>query len=275
MCSEPRRCAVRRRAGRRRADRDARSVSPASAGPLPSAATRSQRAEQPGRSPRFRRESPGAAPGPATRSSELDEQEHSTACHARCSFAVGERARVVGWWERSRDGRPQRRTRAAASLRGDVAAIGELLDRDVNWHGGEPNGPGSCRDHALRFVSGSEVTRGGRFELVEVVGAGDNVVVIMRPPAHGAGPAAPVASLATCRDDRVIEIVHCPDAREALAAAAARRTAHGCRQTAGCLPACPERPWLAPRAVLLLARGPTVLVERHDALACTRLQFVP
>ena len=123
-----------------------------------------------------------------------------------------------------------------------------------NWHGGEPNGPGSCRDHALRFVSGSEVIRGGRFELVEVVGAGDNLVVIMRPPAHGAGPAAPVASLATCRDDRVIEIVHCPDAREALAAAA-RRTAHGCRQTAGCLPACPERPWLAPRAVLLLGAG--------------------
>ena len=124
-----------------------------------------------------------------------------------------------------------------------------------NWHGGEPNGPGSCRDHALRFVSGSEVIRGGRFELVEVVGAGDNVVVIMRPPAHGAGPAAPVASLATCRDDRVIEIVHCPDAREALAAAAARRTAHGCRQTAGCLPPCPGRPWLTPRAVLLLGAG--------------------
>jgi len=87
-----------------------------------------------------------------------------------------------------------------------------------NWHGGEPNGPGSCRDHALRFLSGSKVIRGGRFEFVDVVGARDNLVVIMRPPAHGAGPAAPVASLATCRDDRVIEIVSCPDAREATTA---------------------------------------------------------
>jgi len=99
---------------------------------------------------------------------------------------------------------------ARAGLRGVTACRCRchrwIRDRDVKWHGGEPNGPGSCRDHALRFVSGSEVTRGGRFELVEVVGAGDNVVVIMRPPAHGAGPAGPVANLATCRDNRVIEI---------------------------------------------------------------------
>jgi transposase-like protein len=33
------------------------------------------------------------------------------------------------------------------------------------------------------------------------------------------------------------------------------RRAYGCRRTAGCLPPCPERPWLAPRAVLLLGAG--------------------
>ena len=99
----------------------------------------------------------------------------------------------------------------AAALRGDLAAIGELLDRDVKWDGGEPNAPGACHDEALRFLRGSEVIRGGRFELVDVVGDGDKVVVIMRPPSDGAEPAAPVANLATFRDGRVIEIVRYHD----------------------------------------------------------------
>jgi ketosteroid isomerase-like protein len=109
----------------------------------------------------------------------------------------------------------------AAALRGDLAAIGDLLDPEVSWHGGDPSAAGSChnRDQALRFMRQSEVIRGGRFELVDVVGAGDKVIVIMRRPSEGTELAEPVANLATFRDGKVIEIVHYPNVAEALAAA--------------------------------------------------------
>ena len=109
----------------------------------------------------------------------------------------------------------------AAALRGDLAAISELLDPEVTWHGGDPSAAGSCRnrDQALKFMRQSEVIRGGRFELIDVGGAGDTVIVIMRPPSDGPEPAAPVANLTKFRDGKVIEIVHYPNAADALAAA--------------------------------------------------------
>ncbi len=70
-----------------------------------------------------------------------------------------------------------------AALRGDLEVIGELLDPAVQWHGGDPTDPGSChnREEALEFMR-QAFARGGVGELVEVVDAGDSVVVIMRPP---------------------------------------------------------------------------------------------
>jgi ketosteroid isomerase-like protein len=108
-----------------------------------------------------------------------------------------------------------------AALRGDLDAIAELLDPDVTWHGGDPSAPGAChnRDQALSFMRQSQVIRGGRFELVDVVGAGDKVVVIMRPPSEGPEPAPAAANLVTFRDGKVVEMVHYPDAEEALEAA--------------------------------------------------------
>jgi ketosteroid isomerase-like protein len=68
----------------------------------------------------------------------------------------------------------------------------------------------------------SEVIRGGRFELVDVIGAGDKVVVIMRAATMAGEPEPrPVANLTTFRDGKVVEIVHYPDANDALAAARA------------------------------------------------------
>src|SRR6266566_5222089 len=89
-----------------------------------------------------------------------------------------------------------------AALRGDLDAIGELLDPEVKWHGGDPTAAGSCqnRDQALAFMRESQVIRGGKFDLVDVVGAGDKVVVIMRPSSDDGAPAAPVANLTTFRD---------------------------------------------------------------------------
>jgi ketosteroid isomerase-like protein len=107
-----------------------------------------------------------------------------------------------------------------AVLRGDLDAVVDLLDPDVRWHGGDPDAPGACRnrDEALSFIRRSAVIGGGRVELVDVIGAGDRVVVVLRPPADGDEPSSPVANLTTFRDGRVVEMVHYPDPDDALAA---------------------------------------------------------
>src|SRR4051794_27306166 len=109
----------------------------------------------------------------------------------------------------------------AAALRGDLAAIGALLDPEGSWHGGDPSAPGACqnRSQALAFMRQSDVIRGGRFELVDVVAAGEKVVVIMQPPSDAHTPAPTVANVATFRDGKVIELVHYPNADDALTAA--------------------------------------------------------
>jgi ketosteroid isomerase-like protein len=107
-----------------------------------------------------------------------------------------------------------------AALRGDLDAISEFLDVDVKWHGGDPSAPGAChnREQALEFM---RQARGRRRvgELVDVVDAGDKVVVIMRPPSEDGEPAALSANLTTFRDGRAIEMVHYPNPEDALAAA--------------------------------------------------------
>jgi ketosteroid isomerase-like protein len=107
-----------------------------------------------------------------------------------------------------------------AALRGDLDAIAELLDPNVRWHGGDPTAAGGCqnRDQALTFMRQSDVISGGKFELVDVVGEGDKVVVIIRPPSDGDEPAQPVANLTTFRDGKVVEMVHYPNPDDALAA---------------------------------------------------------
>ena len=109
----------------------------------------------------------------------------------------------------------------AAALQGDLDAIADLLDPEVTWHGGDPAAAGACRnrDQALTFMRRADALRDGSVELVDVVGAGEKVVVILRP----AGRGHPVANLATFRDGRVIEMVHYADADEALAAAGVTR----------------------------------------------------
>jgi ketosteroid isomerase-like protein len=111
----------------------------------------------------------------------------------------------------------------AAALRGDLDAIAALLDPEVKWHGGDPDAVGACRnrEQALEFMRQSEVIRGGRLELVDVVDAGEQVVVIMRPPPEGGRPAELVANLTTFCDGKVVEMVNYADPGDALAAARA------------------------------------------------------
>lgn len=109
-------------------------------------------------------------------------------------------------------------------LRGDFDAIADLLDPDVKWHGGDPTAAGSCqnRDQALEFMKHALADRGQVAELVDVVGASDNVVVILRPR----GGAALVANLTTFRNGKVVEMVHYPNPDDALAAAGVEPPGH-------------------------------------------------
>jgi hypothetical protein len=93
----------------------------------------------------------------------------------------------------------------------------------VKWHGGDLSAPGGChnRAEALAFMRQSDVIRGRRVELADVVGAGDKVVVIMWLPSEGPEPPPLVANLTTFRKGKVVEMVHYPSAGDALAAVGA------------------------------------------------------
>ena len=107
-----------------------------------------------------------------------------------------------------------------AALRGDLDALGRLLDPAVRWHGGDPHAPGACKnkEEALQFMRKAWL-RQGPGELVDLVGAGEKVVVIMRPRSDRQGPAALSANITTFRGGKVVEMVHYPDPQEALRAA--------------------------------------------------------
>ena len=103
---------------------------------------------------------------------------------------------------------------------GDFDAITEFLDPDVKWHGGNPRDGCQNRKQAIAWMRGRPGRKAGPLpELVDVVEAGDSVVVIMQPPASRDDPEPQrTASLATFRDGKVVEMVHYDDAADALAA---------------------------------------------------------
>ena len=108
-----------------------------------------------------------------------------------------------------------------AALRGDLHAVTALLDPNVTWHGGDPWGPGACRNRqqALEFIArAAESRRIG--ELVDVKDAGDRVVVIMRPRTVAGGQPRLTANVTRFRDGKAVEIVHYATPEEALAAVA-------------------------------------------------------
>jgi ketosteroid isomerase-like protein len=109
-----------------------------------------------------------------------------------------------------------------AILRGDVDLVSDLLDRDVRWHGGDPDAPGACRNRqqALAFIARAR-DRVRDVELVDVVGAGDKVVVIMGGRAPDGERAWTAANVSTFQGGKVVEIVHYPNPDDALAAVGA------------------------------------------------------
>ncbi len=111
-----------------------------------------------------------------------------------------------------------------AALRGDLEEVREFLDPNVKWHGGDQAAPGAChdREQAIGFMRRAR-DRGPLGELVDVVDAGDQVVVILRPSSDSGEPADLSANLTTFRDGRAIEMVHYPNPEDALAAAGVQR----------------------------------------------------
>jgi ketosteroid isomerase-like protein len=107
-----------------------------------------------------------------------------------------------------------------AALSGDFDAVRDFPDPNVKWHGGDPSAAGAChnREQALEFMRRAR-SRRRVGELIEVVDAGDKVVVIMRPPSEDGDQAALSANLTTFRDGKAIEMVHHPHPEDALTAA--------------------------------------------------------
>jgi ketosteroid isomerase-like protein len=106
-----------------------------------------------------------------------------------------------------------------AARSGDLDTIREFLDPDVKWHAGDPTADYACqnRDQALAFMGRAD-RQGPIGELVEMLDAGDKVVVIMRRTGEGGEPEL-VANLTTFRDGKVVEMVHYPHPDDARAAA--------------------------------------------------------
>jgi ketosteroid isomerase-like protein len=105
-----------------------------------------------------------------------------------------------------------------AIARGDVEAIRELLDPEIKWHGGDPSAGCQNRDQTLQFMRQARA-RQPTAEMVELIAAGDKVVVILRRTADDGQSTELVANLTTFRDGKVVEMVHYPNPDDARAAA--------------------------------------------------------
>jgi ketosteroid isomerase-like protein len=105
-----------------------------------------------------------------------------------------------------------------AALRGDLDTLGDLLDPEVKWHAGDPASGCLNRAEALEFMRRVR-SRAPRAELVDVLDAGEKVVVITRGRDAGDGPAQPSANVTTFRGGKAVEMVHYPNVDDALSAA--------------------------------------------------------
>jgi ketosteroid isomerase-like protein len=111
-----------------------------------------------------------------------------------------------------------------AVVRGDLEAVRGFLDPDVKWHGGDPTALGACRnrEEAIEFMRRAREQR-GIGELVDVIDAGDRVVVVMRSTESDDEQPTLTANLTTFRDGKAVEMVAYPTPEEALTAAGIQR----------------------------------------------------
>ena len=100
-----------------------------------------------------------------------------------------------------------------AAMRGDLAALEQLLDPDVKWHGGDPASGCQNKEEALHFVQ-QALDNGIRAELVDVIDEGDQVIVVLQP----AGADTPRANLTTFKNGKVVEMIAFESPEDARAA---------------------------------------------------------
>ena len=111
-----------------------------------------------------------------------------------------------------------------AALAGDLQTLEQLLHPDVVWHGGDPRSGCVGRKQVLAFMR-SAVThergrlRQGRPRLVDVIDAGDRVVVLIAP--DGDPDAELRANITTFRDGLVVEMLAQESPEAAFAAVGA------------------------------------------------------
>jgi ketosteroid isomerase-like protein len=103
-----------------------------------------------------------------------------------------------------------------AVIRGEFESIRDLLAPDVKWHGGDPSWGCQNRAQVIEFMRRPARGIAG---LIEIVDAGEQVVVIMRSRRAGGEPGHLIANLTAFRDGKVVEMVHFDDPERALAAA--------------------------------------------------------
>jgi hypothetical protein len=108
-----------------------------------------------------------------------------------------------------------------AVARGDGRATWRLLDVGVTAHSADATGGGHRhgRRDVLRFMR-QGVDDGSAGELVDVIGVGSQVIIVLQPPSRGGLLPAVRANLATFSAGRVVEMVSYGSVGDALRASA-------------------------------------------------------
>lgn len=106
-----------------------------------------------------------------------------------------------------------------ALRRGDLSAADALLDENVKWHWGDPTAEGACRNRQQAMAFMRRPDRLGPGELVDMIDAGDRVVVILQPPPVDDRPQPLRAQITTFRNGKIIEMAGYPTVEAALSAA--------------------------------------------------------
>jgi ketosteroid isomerase-like protein len=107
-----------------------------------------------------------------------------------------------------------------AVARGDFDSLREILDPNVQWHGSERPDEQSChnRDEAMHFIRVA-IERGGLGQLVDVIDADEQVIVVMGPAAASEPSESGLrANLTTFRDGKVVQMVAYETPEAAIAA---------------------------------------------------------
>lgn len=110
-----------------------------------------------------------------------------------------------------------------AIRQGDYTQVAELLDEDVKWHFGDPTAIGACRNRSQALAFMQRPGRSPLPEVVELIDAGDRVVVVLQPPPEDGETQPPRAQVTTFRDGKVTEMVGYPTVAAAFAAAGVDR----------------------------------------------------